>query len=310
VPAAERSSKRRASSSKAQTCLNPTSAGTEVLLYWCQVMCKVQRVPRSLPALHLRRSPLAFVLAQVRISPVLIMEEFVPRIQERLRHNGYPWYSVAQLQEFVLGGGQALPEVKSSARWLFQAEDKRTAVVLSESFVALETTSYETFDSFTEELQGVLTVIGELAEIPLSERIGLRYLDVIRPLQDDETLDDYLARGIQGLDTRALQSVESHSRYELRGRTPHGEIRVRCVRAFGEPPLPSDLSPIDLESPLMESGETEVAVLDFDHFSVETRAFDPDELLRGCWELHDAIDRAFRECTTKHARTRWEAQPA
>lgn len=275
-------------------------------------MCKVEVVPRSLPALRLQRSPLAFALAQARISPVLMMEEFVPRIQDRLRRAGYPWYSVSQLQEFVLGGGVGpVPEVKASTRWLFQSEKKDSAVVLSDSFIALETVAYDTFDAFTLELERILDVVSKLAEIPLSERIGLRYLDVIHPLDNETNVDDYLAKGIRGLNGQGLDMVGTQSRYELRGATEYGELRVRCARAFGETPIPGDLTPFDLESPLMrEASDTEVAVLDFDHFSPEARTFDTSDLIEGFWALHDAVDRAFRECTTDYARERWEAKPA
>ena len=43
-------------------------------------------VMRTEPALKLERSPLILVLSQIRFSPVLKMADFVPDIQEKMRH--------------------------------------------------------------------------------------------------------------------------------------------------------------------------------------------------------------------------------
>ena len=45
---------------------------------------------RTRPKKKLTHAPLSLVLAQVRFSPLFLMGEYVPRIQDQLRQKGYP----------------------------------------------------------------------------------------------------------------------------------------------------------------------------------------------------------------------------
>ena len=162
---------------------------------------------RSRPALLLKNSPLILSLVQVRISPVLQMKSFVPEIQERLRKRGYPRYAEAQTQEIVLTGGPE-PMLNSSSKWVFGDRDLKTAVVVAREFVTLETTAYETFDLFVERMAEALRVVGEVAQVDLAERLGLRYLDYVRPLGND-SMADYLSAGLMGIDGDGLRGVRS-----------------------------------------------------------------------------------------------------
>ena len=60
-------------------------------------------MPRKEPALKLERSPLVFVLSQVRFPAVLKIEDHVPDIQEALRKLGFPRYSKEDIQRFSFG---------------------------------------------------------------------------------------------------------------------------------------------------------------------------------------------------------------
>jgi len=273
-------------------------------------MCKVWLVRRTLPALRLERSPLALGLVEVRISPVLLMADYIPAIQERLRKVGYPRYSVSQVQTLLLAPMQpnVAPEVESATRWLFLDEARRTAAVVSPTGVVLETSSYATFDDFVERLGIVIDVVGAEAEIAFSERLGLRYVDVVRPLEG-EAVSEYLVPGLHGVPEDAFGGRTALARSEVRAETEYGNLVIRTTRSIGQTPRPPDLQPGDVETPAFLDGDGEVAVLDFDHFSTVNRDFASDVLIDALWDLHDNIDRAFRSAVTPLALERWEASP-
>ena len=263
---------------------------------------------RTLPALRLGRSPLALSLVEVRISPVLVMADYIPAIQERLRKVGYPGFATSQIRTILMVQTKTAPEIESGLRWLFFDEDRPGAAVVSPSAVVLETSSYETFDDFVERFSVVIDVVGAVAEIAFSDRLGLRYVDVIRP-SESEVITEYLVSGLHGLPEDEFGGRALSARSEVRAETDKGNLVVRMTKAHGVTPWPPDLSPIDIEAPDVMEGTGDVAVLDFDHFSQVTRDFSSDVLTEALWDLHDNIDRAFRWAVTPVALDRWEARP-
>ena len=118
---------------------------------------------RNRQALLLKNSPLILALAQVRISPVLQMKQFVPEIQERLRKSGYPRYAESQTQEIVLAGiSEPKLNVSTSTKWVFADRELRSAVVGAQEFVTLETAAYGTFDAFIDRMADGLRIVGEV----------------------------------------------------------------------------------------------------------------------------------------------------
>jgi uncharacterized protein (TIGR04255 family) len=113
---------------------------------------------REFPALRLGGSPLAFVLAQVRFSPILEMGEYVAPIQKALRDQTFTRFKEEQVQEIVLGP-EPLAKPVRNVRWIFGSSDQRSAVVLSNNFVLYETGAYDVFDSFFTTLASVLRAV-------------------------------------------------------------------------------------------------------------------------------------------------------
>lgn len=263
---------------------------------------------RSRPPLKLDQSPLALVMAQVRIGAVLRMEDYIPDIQERLRGAGYPRFAQAQTQEIRIAPAlNSSPLLKTSTKWLFGDRDNTTAVVVAPDFVLLETVAYDTFDEFMKQFTAALAVVGEVAKVDLAERVGLRYLDAVRPHGTD-SLDDYLAPGIQGLSLEGVGLSEQRGRYILEGKTSVGMMRLRLTRGQGRIPIPLDLQPPDLAWPA-EDGE-QYALLDFDHYKVGTMRYETAGLTDLLWALHDPVEGAFREAVTDLAMQRWGAADA
>ncbi len=251
--------------------------------------------------LRLKNSPLVMVLAQVRISPILKMGEYVPALQEQLRHEGYPRFRAEQVQEVDFG---PQPRFTQRERWLFADKDNREAVVLAQDFVALETNRYDCFEDFSARLAKVLRIVGTAVGASLSERLGLRYVDLILPAAG-ETLDEYLQSKLHGLRAGELAIEKVLNRFEARGVTGVGQLVVRLHQNESGAFLPPDLMPAELTpSRVVEKGQI-ITLLDIDHFSEQSKDYDPPALVEAMWQLHEYTEKAFMSSVTPLALERW-----
>lgn len=275
------------------------------VLALCKVICILLVVKRSLPALHLSKSPLIYVVTQVRFSAVMSVEKFVPDIQEKLRHRGFPRFQRSQVQElaFVLGG--ATPKVTFTERFEFQNKEASLGIVLTFNTLAVHTNDYKTYEDFEKSIATAIDVIHGAMNLSIVERIGLRYVDLIR-LKENETWEDYLQPGLLGLDPAKVGVESWTSRLESIGATDIGKLLIRCGQT--EQALPPDLQLPTLKySTSLNSGEV-ATLLDCDHFSEETTDFEPEAVLAKISDLHDHIDRAFRNSVTPHALKSWGSE--
>jgi uncharacterized protein (TIGR04255 family) len=261
---------------------------------------------RTLPALRLSRSPLVYVLAQIKIAPILQMGEFVPKIQERLRHAGFPLFRTSTVQEILIG---PRPAVKMGERWLFSSKEGTHTVVLAKDFVVLATSQYAVFEEFVEKFAIVLETVGGEADVALSDRMGLRYVDLIRT-QSGENLNEYLQPGLHGLSADALGASRVLHQTQISAVTDMGQLVVRLWQANDGRFLPPDLEGDDVKFNVSLTKDELVTILDIDHFSIEERSFVVKDLVSALWRLHEGPDRAFRAMTTDDARNRWGAEPA
>lgn len=265
---------------------------------------------RTSPALSLSRSPLVHVLVQVRFSPILQMVDYVPKLQESLRLEGFPLFNQEQTQtaKFLFAG----PEVSTSTRWQFLAKDGVQGVVLANNFLTFEVAEYSNFEEFVNAFHKVAdlvdtTVPGEL----IVQRVGLRYIDLVRNakgLPVKAQLNEGL-RGLseEGLRESSLDVADLMYAFETRGTSPHGTLVVKLHQASDGSFLPPDLRQTSLSKtvdPPIEQKEL-VTILDFDHFSERQLSFEAATLIEHLWELHDYTDLAFRMAVTPEALALW-----
>lgn len=256
---------------------------------------------RTSPAPRLENSPLVYVLAQVVISPILSMQEYIPALQEKLRHKGYIKYKYAPTPEFNLS-----PQIHIASlnRWFFSDKNEQEAVIISPHFIILETTNYDVFDVFVQSFKEILIIFQEVTKASLAERIGLRYVDVIRP-KEGQTLSDYLQPSILGIPAEDFGATKSLYKFETNALTPAGGLVLRLFQSDNGSYLPPDISLESVKPTFqIDPGET-VAVLDIDNFSLQQREFVTDDLIEYMRQLHDYTDRAFKAAVTSKAFEFW-----
>ncbi|MCD4747822.1 MAG: TIGR04255 family protein [Thermoanaerobaculales bacterium] len=251
--------------------------------------------------MKLRNSPLVMVLAQVRFAPVLKMADYVPAIQEKLRRNGYPRFGSQKIREIALG---PQPEVRQAQRWLFANKENNESVVLSNDFIVLETSRYTVFEDFAKHLETVLGVIGEETDLSLVHRLGLRFVDLILP-EDDESLDEYIKPQLHGLQADDLAVDELLNQFESRGQTREGQLVVRLHQNNKGAFLPPDLGSTHLAFASSPQKDVLATLLDIDHFSEQDRDYDVPALINAMWELHVYTGKAFNSSVTDKALECW-----
>jgi len=253
-------------------------------------------------------APVFYTLAQVNFNPILQMGEFVPKIQDRLRRDGFPDFRKEQLRQvaFKQTDGEA-PEISTHdgpTRWNFIDASRQSGYLLLPNSLVYHTTAYATFDDFAQKLLDGLRLIHEEVGLAYVERIGLRYLDAVVP-KVGETLVEYLNNSVTGLSI-ALQGKLQHTFTETAIDTSEGKLVSRVLITEGELAVAPDLFPLPL---VLEKKFAELngihAVLDNDYFTAARFEFNPERVTTLLNSFHNSINAAFKASVTQYALDAW-----
>lgn len=250
---------------------------------------------RTLLPLKLSKSPLILVLCQVRFSPIMAMGEYFPRIQDKLRLNGYPLSKNAIIQEAVFTPAGAT-SVKRE-RWQVQDKAASRSVVVTENFVVFQTTAYSAFEEFVRELNLAVDTLATEVKQLLIQRIGLRYVDLVRS-RAGESWTDFVQPGLQGLKSETFLNETQSQLYQSVANTPAGTMIVRLFQNRDGEVLPPDLREADDLKPRLDRAIAPnelLTILDMDHFSAHQVEYEKGWVEQQAWQLHDGLDRVFRK---------------
>ena len=125
------------------------------------------------------RPPIALALCQVRFPPILSIgqQQSIADFQEKIRHR-FPTFGVEE--QIQVGPGQPL---QRQSNWRFTDLDEKWAVTLATDFLTLETIAYAGRDELFGQWTHVLTALVETLGPSQQSRLGLRYVNEIRPEQ-------------------------------------------------------------------------------------------------------------------------------
>ncbi len=252
-------------------------------------------------------APVFYTLAQVQFNPIAQMSDYVARLQERLRRSGFPdFQSENQLELTIRRLDEAQPDVQPQqhVRWSFMNTQRTEGYLLLSNALVFHTTTYETFTNFLQKTIFGLNLVHEIVELAYVERIGLRYLDAIVPL-DNDTLQQYLNPSLLGFSAN-LEGRLSHSFTETVTVVDEGNLVARAVITDGALALSPDLISLQLK---LQPRFTEIngrnAVLDTDYFVINRNSFDLKEIEDQLLKAHDIITNAFNISVTDYAREKW-----
>jgi uncharacterized protein (TIGR04255 family) len=259
---------------------------------------------RSLPALRLSKSPLVLVLCQVRLAAIRNMATYIPKVQDRLRRQGFPVDVSREVQEFGIQDGQ--PMARRQPHWEFRTKDERSSVIVREQAVVLQTSDYSNFDAFLDRLLLATDTVNEVVQDLVVERVGLRYLDLIRP-EDGESWRDYVQSGFHGIVNRIVESDKSVVFTQTTTQTgENSRLILRLAQNRDRVVLPPDLLSHAPAHDVIPRDQELLTLLDLDHYHEERVDYSRGFVDEKAWVLHDALDVLFRDVVTPHALRVWK----
>ena len=259
----------------------------------------------------LRRAPVYFSLAQVRFSPVLALDSYVPKIQDQLRRQGYPDVNQGMLTTFNLnvgspaGAGAPQVPISQATRYSFCNIERTQGFILDQAALSYQTTEYDSFDSFSETLVKGLKIVNEAVSFSYTDRIGVRYLDAIYP-RGDEDLSEYLSESVLGLYGR-LDGSLVHAFSETVIKNDTSKVVARAILQDGQIGFPPDLQPMELRVPeRFQILKGLHAILDTDGSNEHRSVFDLLHIEKHLSAVHSAVIDAFKAIVTERAIRIWE----
>ncbi|NOY25531.1 MAG: TIGR04255 family protein [Oligoflexia bacterium] len=206
------------------------------------------------PRICYQKNPLDEVICQLRFPRALRAETDVPvAFQESIREL-FPAYSERAVVGSVPGMPAELAKLmgvsgqKGAAKreHVFTSEDGKMVVVVGTGFIALTDYNYSEWSNFAATLEQTAGAFLEEYSIPYFSRVGLRYIDVIRPtvlgIKQGGGWHRLLSRGFAGeiADQSIGPSVVGANRntiVQLQG----CKGRVRIQHGLGEDPGTKDI---------------------------------------------------------------------
>jgi len=260
----------------------------------------------------MKNAPVYFTVAQVRFNPILNMESYLPAIQERMRVTHFSDFKRETIQQLILQFGSSndksqapTPSFVPQARCVFGNINRTTEFILEHNALALQTTDYDTSDSFFKILLDGLGIINDVLQLDFTERIGLRYFDAILP-KSGETLSDYLTLEVLGLSDR-LDGKLSHSFSESLTINTSGKLISRVIIQDGHIGLPPEVMSLAPQiNPKFTEPEGRHAMIDTDAFYEKREAFSSETVGAKLIALHDEIRKSFKATVTQFALDTWE----
>lgn len=258
------------------------------------------------PRFGMKSVPLAQALVQVNFPVLPRLETLagVAPLQDALA-DLFPYMNRNRIQQVSLLIGPAGPAAPETAEsWVneFSDDDGWTLSVTATSAVLAVGSDYAGVQDFARRFSAACEALRDAARVRRCDRIGVRYLDVIRTSGSDEWAS-WLRPEVVGLahpsiaprdqltasltETRLQRPASGvfawASNVPVQGIVRHGLVPGGAVLA-GVPPRP-------IEEPSF--------VLDMDMFMASAQTFDPKALTEQYLDLHTEIERIFHWVLTE-----------
>lgn len=259
----------------------------------------------------LNKAPVFYTVTQVQFNPFLNLGEFLPSIQARMREAGFPDFQPQVIQSLIFplgipgGGPSPAPSVAPAVRYVFGDMEGRTNFVLETNALTLQSTSYETFEAFLAIFLAGLEIVKDSLRPSYFDRFGLRYLDAVYPMKQDDVLKQYLFPEVHGLHSKVNGSL-IHSLAETVIQNANGHLVSRVIIRNGKIGFPDNFS---IQPPKIDARFEQFdglhAIIDTDAFAAQREAFKIEVIQNKAIELHQNIRESFFATVTPFALSAW-----
>lgn len=251
-----------------------------------------------------RNPPLAYVVAELVISPYYSMANAIPGLQDKLRDSAY--VRTIEGQEIVVDSA------KPSAQqiWRLMSPDQKHGVQLGTRSISLHATSYVHSSDFLTRWAEVLDAV-ELAKLgAFVERAGLRYIDLIVP-SDNRLPAEYLEPRLQGVIPEGAVSTGSMwaAAFQFEGSTVNLRTAAPTPKGLLLPPefnaLPLHKPRVMLDAEKRLKEEKPIGFVDTDCLKSIQQVFNASELVGAYAEMQKLVSRTFRASLSSVAEKEW-----
>ncbi len=255
----------------------------------------------------LKKSPLAYVLAQVKISSIENIEKYVPELQDDIRKEDFPTFNKINLQTIEINEN-IKPNICTATQWHFKDKESETGILLDKQAITIHTSRYQGFDAFTSTIKKVLTVFNKTLGIALSTRIALRYINVVQT-----NIEKYINRELLGFynkadkeflsNTETIHRNEDEDKYTVIRSTHNKNFRISEKNLL----IPLDLASVanHLSFEHQKQPENDYVIIDIDNFYRKQSEFDIQSIMKKLSALHSEIYDIFCNASTSDALKSW-----
>lgn len=257
----------------------------------------------------LSKSPLTYVLIQVKFTSVENIEEYTPKLQDKIR-GLFPHFQPVNYQGVQFKAGQAV-NAGTFKQWHFLDKAKQTGIVLDKESLTIQTSRYDQFQPLLEKFKCVLVKFHEVVEFTLFTRLGLRYINLI-----EEGIAD-LNPALQGfqLTGHAFKENQFLTKTDTTQYSQEGVMKIQAThigdkQVIGNAQnifIPPDLAEIGKQLAFDEHNKPngDFLLLDLDHFNADQDDFDVNTILDRLQGLHEVIYQSFCQAIGKKNLTNW-----
>lgn len=206
-----------------------------------------------------------------------------------------------------LGGGQPKTEVRTEPLVRYSSRDKRTVVTFLPRSITLETSRYDTWETFRALAKTVLAARMDVAPVDGVERVGLRYFDEIRVPNEEkpewsEWVNPKLAPPVLATPPDRLRVNQQQATIQYSTDEPGVVVTLRYGAVVGRSPVAGSVA----QPPMSPDGP--FFLLDTDAAwspgaGEEVPVLEPDTVLRTGDSLHRFVKELFEASLTDRLRT-------
>jgi len=252
-----------------------------------------------------RHPPLAYVVAELAISPYYTLKAALPALQDALRSE-FP--RTVEGTELLIDANN--PPAAQPV-WRLLSADQMKGVHLGSRSLSMHATAYVDSADFLRRWQSVLAAIDAAKLGAFVERASLRYFDLIVPSQGHDP-KDYLIRSLHGVPAPIGGVVQnsfwgtaiSIDGYVVQARTaapsPAGMVLAPNLTA-----LPLQKPQIMVGAEKRTAAKELVGFIDTDCVRDVQQVFNPEDIQALFFQLHRHVSIIFRSLMSDLAKDEW-----
>ena len=238
--------------------------------------------------IRLDAAPLELVLCQIKWPELGALQgDFTPLARQfGAALSDFPLYNATQEMGFeITPAGVSQKPLGTLYQW--SSPDRKRSVTLGKSFLTLSSKRYEGYEEFSDQLGAVLAHLNATVNIPIVERVGVRYVNRIIDPSVTSRIHELVRPEILGY--QALPTATTDVTLKQALNQALFEVGAGLLQARS-----GILSPGESLDPSIDVLNIPSWVLDIDSFQQEERIFGIDEVLSQAGRLSDAAYDFFK----------------